>query len=92
MATFGIVFLILLAIGLVIESGLAQRHIHHIRHHRDAVPNAFKNHIDLTEHQRAADYTITNTVFAMLELFYNTIVLLVFTLGGGLNYVDQSLA
>ncbi|MEK6748683.1 MAG: M48 family metallopeptidase [Pseudomonadota bacterium] len=92
MATFATIFLTILTLGLLIETGLAQRHIRHIRRHRNTVPPAFTGHIDIAEHQRAADYTITNTVFGILELFYNTTILLVFTLGGGLDYIDQTVS
>ncbi|MCK4704495.1 MAG: M48 family metallopeptidase [Gammaproteobacteria bacterium] len=70
---------------------LSSRQIRHIRQHRDAVPDSFADKITLEEHQKAADYTTTKTRFGRLPLFYDAALLLIWTLGGGLEWLDQSI-
>ncbi|MDO8706274.1 MAG: M48 family metallopeptidase [Sulfuricaulis sp.] len=89
MNTFMIVFLTLLGLSLLTELWLASRHIRHVAANRAAVPKAFRNKITLEDHQKAADYTMTHTRFGRIENVYGTVLLLIWTLGGGLEWLDQ---
>ncbi len=60
-----------------------------VRQHRDAVPDAFSDQIDLATHQKAADYTIARTRLGLFSGFYSALILLAFTIGGGLELIDQ---
>ena len=57
MSTFGIVFLAALALATATRLWLAARHAAHVRAHRTTVPEPFAGQIELTAHQKAADYT-----------------------------------
>lgn len=75
-----------------IQAWLARRQIAHVLAHHERVPEAFAESVSLDSHQRAADYTAAKTRFGLIELAYSTVLLLAWTLGGGLNALDQFLA
>ena len=89
MGNFTLVFLSFLAVSVVIHIWLSRRHLTYINAHRDKVPDAFADKISLDAHQKAADYTTTNTRIGIFELGISTLFLLVWTLGGGLDLLDQ---
>jgi STE24 endopeptidase len=90
MHSFTILFLAMLALSVVIRAWLSQRQISHIMAHRASVPDAFEGKISLDEHQKAADYTVTKTRFGRLPMLYDAGLLLIWTLGGGLDWLDQT--
>jgi len=83
-----LIFLLALVLSLGIQFWLDRRQLSHVLRHRDAVPDAFKERIPLDAHQKAADYTISRTRLGIMELVLGTILLLLWTLGGGLQLVD----
>ncbi len=87
---FTLAFLALLGAGTLLRLWLAARQIRHVRAHRDRVPEAFADRIDLADHQRAADYTLARTRLGRWELLYDALLLLGWTLGGGLNLLDAA--
>lgn len=66
---------------------LARRHLAHIQAHRAEVPADFREQIDLSAHQKAADYTSAKTRLMMLSAPFNALLLLGFTLGGGVQWI-----
>ncbi|HKF95683.1 MAG TPA: M48 family metallopeptidase [Gammaproteobacteria bacterium] len=90
MPTFTLIFLCTLGLSLIARLWLAQRHINHVQSHRTQVPAAFNGRISLEAHRKAADYTIAKTRFGTIDAGLDTILLLLWTLGGGLNLVDQA--
>jgi STE24 endopeptidase len=76
---------VLLSFGL--RLWLAFRQNRHVAAHRAAVPAAFADKITLESHQKAADYTRARLRLGTVELFFDTAVLLVLTLGGGLQWL-----
>ncbi len=90
MHSFTSLFIAMLVLSLVIRLWLSHRQIAHIKAHRAAVPAAFTGKIDLDDHQKAADYTVTKTRFSRIPLFYDAGLLLIWTLGGGLQWLDQT--
>jgi STE24 endopeptidase len=90
MHSFTTLFLAMLALSLAIRLWLSHRQISHIMSHRSTVPAAFNGKIGLADHQKAADYTVTKTRFGRLPLFYDAGLLLIWTLGGGLEWLDQT--
>jgi len=82
-------FLVVLALSLALQIWLDRRQIRHVLAHRDAVPEAFRDHIPQAAHRKAADYTVARTRLAMLERLYGSLLLLGWTLGGGLEWLDQ---
>lgn len=81
----------MLSLSVVIRFWLNQRHTNHILTHRAAVPDAFKDKITLEEHQKAADYTVTKNNFSRWPGLYETALLLIWTLGGGLSWLDNTM-
>jgi STE24 endopeptidase len=89
MNTLSWIFLLAIAGYLALKLWLVQRQIRHVSHNRTRVPQAFADRIPLAEHQKAADYTLANTRYGRLELLYSTLLLLGWTLGGGLQWIDN---
>jgi STE24 endopeptidase len=77
--------------SIAVKLWLASRQIRHVARHRDAVPQAFANTVQLAAHQKAADYTIAKTRFGLIELALGAAVLLGWTLLGGLSWLNQHL-
>jgi STE24 endopeptidase len=88
---FSILFVAFLAITLIVQFWLGSRHIRHILAHRNAVPAQFAEKIALDAHQKAADYTIAKTKLNLLMLVVSTVVLIGFTLLGGLQFLSVTL-
>jgi STE24 endopeptidase len=74
--------------SLATKLWLATRQMRHVAAHRDAVPAAFAARVPLQAHQRAADYTIAKTRFGLLVTAFGSVVLLGWTLLGGLDALD----
>jgi STE24 endopeptidase len=89
MNTLTIIFIGLLGLSLLVELWLANRHIRHVATNRETVPKAFRRKISLEDHRKAADYTIARTRFGRLEDIYGTALLLIWTVGGGLEWLDR---
>ncbi len=88
MFVFTQIFLLMLLVATSLQLWLGLRQIRHVRQHRAAVPGPFAGQVSLEEHQKAADYTIARTRMGMLELIYGAVLLLGWTLGGGLELLD----
>ncbi len=84
-------FAVVLCAGLLLKFWLASRQMRHVAQHRGAVPSAFTERISLAAHQKAADYTITKARFSLLEMALGAVVLLGWTLLGGLDALNQAL-
>ena len=89
MNTLSIVFLIALISMLITEFWLGRRQILSVQKHRKSVPAAFDEQIDLATHQKAADYTVAKTRLGLASGLYSALILLLFTLGGGLQLIDE---
>ncbi|MEO0315791.1 MAG: hypothetical protein RI928_2247 [Pseudomonadota bacterium] len=89
--SFSLLFAAFLIATLAVKLWLSSRHIRHIAQHRDAVPPQFAHKIPLAAHQKAADYTIAKTRLKIVLLVVNAVVLLGFTLLGGLQWLSVSL-
>ena len=89
--SFSLLFAAFLIATLGTKLWLASRHIQHIQRHRDAVPEQFAAKIPLAAHQKAADYTIAKTKLKITLLVVNAVVLIGFTLLGGLQWLSELL-
>ncbi|SDY05465.1 STE24 endopeptidase [Nitrosomonas sp. Nm58] len=85
MQTFTAIFIIALLLTTFTQLWLATRHIRHIRAYRGNVPPDFASQIDLAAHQKAADYTCAKTRLDYPSTLMHVLLLLILTLGGGLN-------
>lgn len=89
MTGFSILFLIVLVSSLFIEYWLIWRQSGYVASHRKQVPGTFAQKIDLKEHQKAADYTLAKLSVEKVSLAISTLLLLIWTLGGGLDLLDN---
>ena len=80
-------FLFFLILTLIVRFWLAVRQLHTVKKFSDNVPKQFAGRITLPAHQKAAAYTIAKTRFSLVSLTVDTVVLLGFTLFGGLQYL-----
>jgi len=88
---FTLLFLAMLLISTLMRLYLSQRQINYVARHRAKVPDSFVENILLDDHQKAADYTTTKVKFGRLPLFYEVALLLIWTMGGGLEWLDQNI-
>jgi STE24 endopeptidase len=88
---FTVVFAVCIVLGLLLKLWLATRQIRHVAQHRASVPDAFAERINLAAHQKAADYTIAKARLGIVELAFGAMVLLGWTLLGGLDALNQAL-
>ena len=89
MHTYTWIFIIPFAISLGLQLWLSLRQARHVKRFRSAVPAEFADKVNLNEHQKAADYTVAKGRFGRFELLLGAVLLLLWTLGGGLNLLDQ---
>jgi STE24 endopeptidase len=87
--SFTLLFVAAVLTSLLVELWLAGRQLRHVQARRETVPEAFRQSISLEEHRRAADYTVTNLRVGAIELLYGSMLLIGWTLGGGLDLVDR---
>jgi STE24 endopeptidase len=85
------VFLFFLLTKNIIESWLEAKNKAHIWNHRTLVPERFQEVITLEEHQKAAEYSVAKIKTSQFFHVINFAVLLGWTLGGGLQYLDNVL-
>lgn len=90
--TFTLIFIVLLIGTSLIRLWLGSRQIAHVQAKRGQVPEAFAKKISLDAHQKAADYSTAKTSLALKEIGVNALLLLAFTLGGGLQWLDTTWA
>lgn len=85
---FTLAFAGFLTLNLLLKLWLAHRQIRHVSQHRNAVPEAFKEVISQTAHEKAADYTLAKLRLGHWDLAIDAGMLLVWTLLGGLGALD----
>lgn len=83
--TLYISFLVFFIFSTFLQFYLSIRQSRAVLKHRSHVPADFADTVSLEEHQKAADYTLAKQRFARYRIMYEALLLLVFTLGGGLN-------
>jgi STE24 endopeptidase len=86
--TLSLLFALALIASLLVKFWLATRQMRHVASHRDAVPAAFAPNVTLEGHQKAADYTLAKGRFGLLATAFGAVVLLGWTLLGGLGALD----
>jgi STE24 endopeptidase len=79
-----------IVLSVLLKFWLATRQMRHVAQHRDAVPAPFAAQVPLPSHQKAADYTLARGRFGLLTLAWGTLVLLGWTLLGGLDALNTS--
>ncbi|OQX07371.1 MAG: peptidase M48 [Thiothrix lacustris] len=89
MQTFTYLFLVFLFASTLVQLYLSLRQKQHVAAHRAAVPTAFADKVTLAEHQKAADYTLAKGGFGRIEVVLGLVILLGWTLAGGLAWLDS---
>jgi len=90
-STLSLLFAAALLASLAAKFWLATRQMRHVAAHRDQVPAAFTGTVTLDAHRRGADYTLAKGRFGLLTTAFGTLVLLGWTLLGGLDTLNQAL-
>ena len=88
-STLTFVFIGLLLTTTLTRLWLGSRQVAHVQANRAQVPAAFAADISLESHQKAADYSSAKTKLALTEVVVQALLLLAFTLGGGLQWLDD---
>jgi STE24 endopeptidase len=83
------IFLIALGVSVSLTAWLSRRQIRNVTSYRNRVPEGFEDAISLEAHAKAADYTCANQQFGLLQLAFGTLVLLAWTVGGGLELLNH---
>ncbi len=89
MNTLSFLFLGFLGAALTVRWWLVHRQLDHVQRHRGTVPDAFRARVPLEEHRKAAAYTVAKGRFGRWELVVEAILLLLWTLGGGIDLLDR---
>ncbi|MDI9334531.1 MAG: M48 family metallopeptidase [Cytophagales bacterium] len=77
--------------GFLVRSYLSLRQAKHVAAHRGAVPKAFANKVSQANHEKAADYTLAKSRLGFWEDVLGCVVLLGWTLLGGLALQNAAL-
>ena len=86
---FYFLFLTFLFMEQIVEVYLVIRNRSSIDNNRNQVPDDFIDSIQLKDHQKAGRYTQAKLLVSHFEVIFSTIVLLLWTLGGGLDWLDN---
>jgi len=92
MNEFTWIFLAALVLMTGVELWLSLRQSRYVHAHRDAVPEAFKDQVELAAHQKAAEYTVAKGKLNRIENIFAFVLLLAWTLGGGLALLSGAWA
>ncbi|MFW5451869.1 MAG: M48 family metallopeptidase [Methylophagaceae bacterium] len=90
MNEFTWIFVAALGLMTAIELWLSLRQSHYVHGHRENVPEAFSEQVELAAHQKAADYTVAKGKLNRFESILGAILLLIWTLGGGLALLSDA--
>ena len=89
MPFFMLIFVAVTILATLVRLWLLWRQMNHVAAHRATVPAAFVARLSIAEHHKAADYTIAKCRVAMVDAVLDSVVLLGWTLGGGLDWLNH---
>lgn len=84
---FTYVFIGIVTLDTLLKLYLNRRQQQSITHNYTKVPEHFQQAISLVEHQKAANYSLAKLKTNNLEILFACLVLLGFTLGGGIQFI-----
>ena len=82
-------FLIIFVAKMLTKFYLDYRNLGHIQKNRSRVPSKFASRVSLEDHQKAADYARAKSQFNRFALCMDGFILMFWTLGGGLEFINQ---
>ena len=83
------IFIALILIKFLLETYLKIRNLKSIDNNKDSVPLRFKNVVTEEEYKKSILYNTDRIKFQIFTALFGSIVLIVFTIGGLLNYLTQ---
>ena len=89
MSMFTQVFIAIVIAVSVFKFYLNRRQANSIKSHFNQVPQKFASHISLDEHHKAGNYNLAKLKLDIFENIFSTIVLLIFTIGGGIQFIND---
>tara|TARA_B100000674_G_scaffold177249_2_gene143540 strand:- start:31076 stop:32332 length:1257 start_codon:yes stop_codon:yes gene_type:complete len=89
MTTFTFIFVIFLTIATFTQLWLARRQAFHIEKNKTKVPPEFKDKISEKDHSMAANYSLARLNIQKLAIITSCIMLVIWTLGGFLAWLNQ---
>jgi len=89
MNTLTYLFLLALLLSFSIQLWLITRQQYSVSSQRQQTPDPFSQHVSLSAHQKAADYTIAGLHLERADILLHTVMVLIWTLGGGLDWLNQ---
>ncbi len=86
-----LLFAAALVISLLMRFWLATRQMRHVARHSESVPAAFADTVTLEAHRKAARYTLTKGNFGLWTMAFSAVVLIGWTLLGGLGLLNATI-
>ena len=83
------IFIALILIKFLLETYLKIRNLKSIDNNKDSVPPRFKNVVTEEEYKKSILYNTDRIKFQIFTAFFGSVVLVIFTIGGLLNYLTQ---
>ena len=83
------IFIALILIKFLLETYLKIRNLKSIDNNKDSVPPRFKNVVTEEEYKKSIFYNTDRIKFQIFTALFGSVVLIIFTIGGLLNYLTQ---
>ena len=83
------IFIALILIKFLLETYLKIRNLKSIDNNKDSVPPRFKNVVTEEEYKKSILYNNDRIKFQIFTALFGSVVLIIFTIGGLLNYLTQ---
>ena len=83
------IFIALILIKFLLETYLKIRNLKSIDNNKDSVPPRFKNVVTEEEYKKSTLYNTDRIKFQIFTALFGSAVLVIFTIGGLLNYLTQ---
>ena len=83
------IFIVLILIKFLLETYLKIRNLKSIDNNKDSVPPRFKNVVTEEEYKKSILYNTDRIKFQIFTALFGSVVLVIFTIGGLLNYLTQ---
>ncbi len=83
------IFIALILIKFLLETYLKIRNLKSIDNNKDSIPPRFKNVVTEEEYKKSILYNTDRIKFQIFTALFGSVVLIIFTIGGLLNYLTQ---
>ena len=83
------VFIALISIKFLLETYLKIRNLKSIDNNKESVPDRFKDVVTEKEYKKSIFYNTDRIKFQIFTSLFGSVVLIIFTIGGLLNYLTQ---